>query len=132
MLGQIEDFEPELVVIDPISAFGSDSLDRQALFTRLIDHLKTRGTTAVCTSLVGATSELSGPGLSSIIDTWVMLMATERAGERHRALTVIKSRGMAHSHQVREMSITDTGIDLGDVYTGQSGAARAAAWVAGR
>ena len=40
-----------------------------------------------------------------------------QAGERNRALTIVKSRGMKHSNQVRELLLSDAGATLTDVYT---------------
>jgi circadian clock protein KaiC len=37
-------------------------------------------------------------------------------GERNRALSVVKSRGSAHSNQVREMILSSDGIELQDIY----------------
>jgi circadian clock protein KaiC len=58
-------------------------------------------------------------GISSLMDTWLLLRNVETpAGERNRLLFVIKSRGMTHSNQVREFTLTDQGIRLTDVYVG--------------
>ncbi len=42
-------------------------------------------------------------------------------GERNRAIYILKSRGMAHSNQLREFLLTDRGIELLDVYLGPEG-----------
>jgi circadian clock protein KaiC len=39
-----------------------------------------------------------------------------KAGERNRALTIVKSRGTAHSNQVRELVLSDEGVTLAEVY----------------
>ena len=86
---------------------------------RLIDFLKQRRITAVYTSLVLDTPEPladSQIGVSSLMDTWLLLMNQEHNGERTRTLQVLKSRGMAHSNQVREFVFGDDGVDLIDVY----------------
>lgn len=121
MIAQIEDFEPDLVVIDPLSAFGGGDLEREAMFARLVDLLKARGITGVCTSLVPAAVDLTGLGVSSVIDTWIELSVNEHNGERNRGLTVVKSRGMSHSNQVREFVLTAAGIQLRDAHIGSSG-----------
>ena len=59
--------------------------------------------------------------ISSLIDTWIMLRDTESGGETNRILKIVKSRGMAHSNQLREFMLTDSGIELIDVYTGPAG-----------
>ena len=57
-------------------------------------------------------------GISSLMDTWLLLRNVEFNGERNRTIYVLKSRGMAHSNQVREFILSDDGIDLVDVYVG--------------
>ena len=57
-------------------------------------------------------------GISSLMDTWLLLRNVEFNGERNRTLYVMKSRGMKHSNQVREFIMGATGIDLVDVYLG--------------
>jgi circadian clock protein KaiC len=59
--------------------------------------------------------------ISSIVDTWLFTRDIELDGERNRALYVLKSRGMAHSNQLREFVLTPQGIDLLDVYVGPDG-----------
>jgi circadian clock protein KaiC len=120
----IDDFEPKVVIIDPITNLtnvGTES-DVKFMLTRLIDYLKTRGTTTLCTSLMDSEEEgQSGQGISSLMDTWVRLRMFENGSERNRGVSVVKSRGMAHSNQIREFLITDQGIELTDVYLGQAG-----------
>ena len=89
---------------------------------RLIDFLKQSHVTAVFTSLIGdsgAALAESQVGVSSLMDTWLLLSNLEANGERTRALQVIKSRGMPHSNQVREFVFTDKGIDLIDVFAAE-------------
>jgi circadian clock protein KaiC len=127
--------KPRVVVIDPLTNFtslGSPSEVKNMLM-RLIDLLKTHQITALFTSLTegGAPVEQSSVGVSSLIDTWLLVRDIEMAGERNRGLYILKSRGMAHSNQIREFVITDRGLDLVPVYVGVSGnifigAARAA------
>jgi circadian clock protein KaiC len=54
-------------------------------------------------------------------DTWLLLRNVESNGERNRLLFVLKSRGTAHSNQVREFVLTDHGAELVDVYAGAAG-----------
>jgi circadian clock protein KaiC len=49
------------------------------------------------------------------MDTWLQLEDIEKSGEHNRGLFILKSRGMAHSNQIREFLLTDRGIDLLDV-----------------
>ncbi|MBL9101901.1 MAG: circadian clock protein KaiC [Myxococcales bacterium] len=122
---RVRAFDPHLVVVDPISNFvaaGSES-EAEAMLLRLVDHLKSRQTTAVLVSLVGGggAREATDQNISSLIDTWVLLRDIELGGERNRGLHVLKSRGTAHSNQVREFVLSSEGVDLLDVYVGADG-----------
>jgi len=118
----VNDFQPAGVIVDPITdlAAVSDQQEVKAMLTRMIDFLKNQGITALFTSLTpgGETTEQSELGVSSLMDTWLLLRNVETAGERNRLLSVLKSRGMAHSNQVREFRLSDQGIRLIDVYVG--------------
>jgi len=130
---QILEFNPSVVVIDPISNLISiaDSGDVKAALMRLVDIMKSRTITSVFTHLIhGRKSEETDVGVSSLMDTWILLKEIESGGERNRGLYVIKSRGMSHSNQVREFIFTDTGVDLIDVYTGPAGVLTGTARVA--
>ncbi len=120
----IDNFQPKVVVIDPISNLtnvGTES-DVKFMLTRLIDYLKTEGITTFCISLMDREEEgQSAMGISSLMDTWIRLRMFEDGGERNRGMSIVKSRGMAHSNQIREFLITDQGIKLTDVYLGQAG-----------
>jgi len=100
------------------------------MLMRLIDLLKSTYITTLCTSLThgGHDLEQTEVALTSLMDTWLLVRDIEYNGERTRGLYVLKSRGMAHSNQIREFLITNKGIDLTDVYVGQgmvlTGAAR--------
>jgi circadian clock protein KaiC len=121
----VSDFAPTTVIVDPISNFigGGSALDAQTMLLRLIDFLKTRQITALFTHLTGGgdTMEATDVGVSSLIDTWLLVREIEMGGERNRGLYVIKSRGMAHSNQVREFVITSRGVSLQPVYLGPEG-----------
>jgi circadian clock protein KaiC len=121
----IRRFQPRVVVIDPITTFVNegDSGESEGMLLRLIDLLKAQQITAVLTSLTRGGDALEGSqaAVSSLIDTWLLVRDIEQAGERNRGLYVLKSRGMAHSNQVREFLLTDKGIDLLDVYVGSEG-----------
>ncbi|HEX3861088.1 MAG TPA: circadian clock protein KaiC [Stellaceae bacterium] len=117
------DFNPSVVVIDPISAFRGPDSEVHSTLLRMVDLLKSRGVTSLFTSLLGsqALNEGSDQGLSSLMDVWIKLMDIQEGGERNRILYVIKARGMSHSNQVREYSMTATGIDLIAPYIGPEG-----------
>lgn len=126
----IRDFQPRVVVVDPITNFLSvgDQEEVKAMLMRLVDFLKAQQITAVFNSLThGLDLETTDVGISSIMDTWLLLREVEHNGERNRLLSVIKARGMAHSNQVRELLLSDEGIRLVDVYLGPGGALTGAA-----
>jgi circadian clock protein KaiC len=117
----IREFDPQVVVIDPIgSLMGAGSRrDATLMLTRLIDFLKAQGITALLTNLTsGENLESTDVEVSSLVDTWLLLRDIEVGGERTRAMYVLKSRGMAHSNQIREFLLTDRGIELTEVYLG--------------
>jgi circadian clock protein KaiC len=124
---------PSVVVIDPISNLTLEQHDAEVKSTlmRLIDFLKQQQITTLFTSLTegSITPEDSQVGVSSLMDTWLLLRNVEHNGERNRTLYVLKSRGMAHSNQVREFVLTGDGVQLVDVYLGSgrvlTGTARA-------
>jgi circadian clock protein KaiC len=93
------------------------------MLLRLVDFLKARQITAMFINLTseGSARERTDVGVSSLIDTWILLRDIELAGERNRGLYVLKSRGMKHSNQIREFLITGEGIRLEDVYVGPEG-----------
>ncbi len=121
----VDDFQPHVVVFDPISSFEASGAFSavKAMLMLLVDYLKSRRVTTLFTSLTepSGPAETSEVGISSMIDTWLLVRNLGLAGERTRGLYVLKARGMAHSNQVREFLLTDHGIDLMDVYVGPQG-----------
>jgi circadian clock protein KaiC len=116
---QIIQFDPAAVVIDPLSSLSeAGTLDEvQPMVLRLVDMLKARGITALFTTLThgGEALEATQVGISSLMDTWILLRDTEVGAERNRLIYVLKSRGTAHSNQVREFIITSQGLRLIEV-----------------
>ncbi len=119
----IDRFKPDVVVIDPISSFRGPDMEVYSTLLRMVDLLKSRGITAVFTSLrVDGEAQDSGDmGLSSLMDCWVKLIPVEGNGEMNRTLYVIKARGMSHSNQVREYAMTASGIQMIEPYIGVDG-----------
>jgi circadian clock protein KaiC len=123
---EIRRFDPHVVVIDPITNFYTvgTGTEVHATLTRLVDMLKSRGITALFTSLTSpdsASLELTNTGVSSVIDSWLLVRELEQHGERNRALYILKARGIAHSNQVREFQLTDHGARLVDVFVTPEG-----------
>jgi circadian clock protein KaiC len=111
------------LVIDPVSTLSKsgNELTAHSVAERLIDWSKADGTTLVCTSLLDEMSsqnEGSSPlQISTLADTWIHLNYLVQAGERNRGMSIIKSRGTAHSNQVRELILSDAGVTLTDTYS---------------
>jgi circadian clock protein KaiC len=121
----IKGFQPQVAVVDPIGNLMQAGTLREAnvMLTRLIDFLKVHQITGFLTSLTsgGSALERTEVDVSSLVDTWLLLRDIELNGERNRAMYVLKSRGTAHSNQLREFLLTDQGVELLDVYTGSEG-----------
>jgi circadian clock protein KaiC len=121
----VQEFQPRVVIIDPIGSLiqAGNRRDAHTMLIRLIDFLKQRQVTAFLTNLTsgGEALEKTDVEISSIVDTWLFMRDIELDGERNRALYVLKSRGMAHSNQLREFLLTEHGVDLLNVYVGPEG-----------
>jgi circadian clock protein KaiC len=121
----IRDFSPSILIVDPITNFFgiADPKEVKAMLMRLVDFLKAQQITAVMTSLTGGGQALEATeaGVSSLIDTWLLLRDMEANGERNRAMYVLKSRGTAHSNQLREFVVTSNGVKLIEPYLGPEG-----------
>jgi len=137
MLDTVERSGARVVVIDPITGFHTIGrpVDITAMLFRLFDGLSALGATTLATSLTnaGADPTQSEVNISSLVDTWIVLRHHEGNGERNRSLLVLKSRGMRHSNQVRELVMNERGLALVEIFaTGENilvGAARIAAQV---
>ena len=124
MLREINRFKPQLVVLDPISAFtgSADIAEVQAMLLRIVDYLKSNGITAVFTHLASVQQAETDAGLSSLMDGWILLLNREANGEFNRELYLLKARGISHSNQVREFVMSNDGIHLLEPYLGEGGA----------
>jgi circadian clock protein KaiC len=117
----IEEFRPKLVVIDPItnlvSATGTYSI--KSMLMRLVDFLKVQQITSMFTNLTfsGDPQERTAAAVSSLMDTWIVLRDSKPNGRPRRELYVLKSRGMAHSREPRELIVSESGMELGKVLT---------------
>jgi len=122
---QIEEFQPAVVIVDPVTNMISAGVaqDVRSMLLRLMDYLKSRQITTLMTSLTSAGDALeqSETEISSLIDTWLLVRDIELGGERNRGMYILKSRGMAHSNQIREFVLGRQGVELLDVYLGPAG-----------
>lgn len=118
-----KEHQARCLVVDPVSTLSKsgNELTAHSVAERLIDWSKAEGITLVCTSLLDEMSSQSEAGsplqISTLADTWIHLNYVVQAGERNRGMSIIKSRGTAHSNQVRELILSDAGITVTDTYT---------------
>jgi circadian clock protein KaiC len=121
----IKSFKPQVVIVDPLTSFiiGGNETEVKAMVMRLVDLLKMSQTTSLFTSLSlsGGALEQTQVAIAGFVDTWLLVRDIEIGGERNRGMYILKSRGMAHSNQIREFLLTDHGVELRDVYVGPSG-----------
>ena len=121
----ISQFQPSVVIVDPVSNLrtAGTSEDSAHLFIRLVDFLRKHGILGFLVNLTGGDRplEATDEGISSMVDTWLLLRDLESNGERNKVLYVLKSRGMNHSNQVREFHITSKGVKLVEAYLGPAG-----------
>jgi circadian clock protein KaiC len=129
----VSSYHPSVVVVDPITNLLTVSTlpEVRSMLTRMVDFLKTQQITALFTSLTagGGDLEATEADVSSLMDSWLLMRSIEVGGELNRVLYVLKSRGMAHSNQIREFLLTDDGLRLLDVYLGPKGVLTGAARV---
>jgi circadian clock protein KaiC len=125
MQKRIMQAQPSVVVVEPITSFLSGS-SLKSMLTRLVDFLKVRQITSMFTDLASMQNGegMTGEGVSSLMDTWILLSDSERNRQRTRWLTIVKSRGMAHSRELRELVVRDGEIDLDDPIEPRSLASR--------
>jgi circadian clock protein KaiC len=119
-----KEHQASCLLIDPVSTLSKsgNELTAHGVAERLLDWTKVEGITLMCTSLLdeiaGQTMEGGTPlQISTLADTWIHLSYLVQAGERNRGMSIIKSRGTAHSNQVRELILSDDGVTLADIYT---------------
>ena len=121
----VRDFQPKFVVLDPVTGLltGGNDGEVSSMLVRLLDYMKGTGITCLFTALNsgGNQIEQSDVGISSLIDTWLLMRDIELNGERNRGIYVLKSRGTAHSNQIREFLLTNDGIRLRPAYLGLNG-----------
>jgi circadian clock protein KaiC len=125
VFAEIREADPSVVVVDAASAFPGPADRVTSALRRLVDLAKASGATVVLTSLTD--DRAPHLGMSSAMDTWIALSDVERAGERNRAIQVLKARGLPHSNQVREFVLSAGGLELRDVYVGPGGVLMGAA-----
>lgn len=121
----LREFQPDVMIIDPITNLTTvgTTAETSTLLTRIVDYLKVNEITGLFTSLTSGDddAESTSVGISSVVDTWLLLSVVKAGGERNRTLSIVKSRGMPHSNQASEFVMTSRGIELSDTYLGPHG-----------
>ncbi|MFW6127422.1 MAG: ATPase domain-containing protein, partial [Thermodesulfobacteriota bacterium] len=123
----VDQFQPAAVIMDPITNLSlvAKTEEVKLVLMRLVDFFKTRQITTLFTNLSNfGETEMTTSGVSSLMDTWLLLLNEERDGERSRLCHILKSRGMAHSSQMREFTLSDQGINLEDMSLDQAASCR--------
>jgi circadian clock protein KaiC len=113
---------PRILVLDPLSLLSKQvEVPAAGSAQQFLDQLKRDAITVVNTSVMEgiSTDDAQTAGISTIADTWIHLAYVVQDGERNRALTIVESRGSGHSHQVRELTLSDGGVDINDVVVAQ-------------
>ena len=117
----IKQVRPRVVIIDPITNLVSASgiYGVKSMLMRMVDFLKVEQITSMFTNLTfaGDPQERTAAAVSSLMDTWIVLRDSRPNGRQRRELHVLKSRGMAHSREVRELIVGADGIGLGRLLT---------------
>lgn len=129
MIKLIDEFKPRVIAVDPISNLYpiGDDVQVRSMMMRLIDYAKSLQITGLFTNLSNDSAseafslEPTQMAVSSLMDAWLILKNIEGNGERNRVFSIIKSRGMAHSNQLREFVLSEKGIELLDLYKGTEG-----------
>jgi circadian clock protein KaiC len=118
-----EEHKARCLVVDPVSSLSKsgNALTANSVVERLIHWAKAQGMTLICTSLLDEMASQSDGAstlrVSTLADTWIHLNYLVQAGERNRGMSIIKSRGTAHSNQVRELVLSEAGVTLTDTYS---------------
>jgi circadian clock protein KaiC len=119
----VNEFKPEAVVLDPISSLMviGEEVEVRSTLVRMVDFLKMKNITTIFTDLKHSERPEKSSMVSSLVDAWILLEDVEANGEHNRILRLVKSRGMAHSNQIREFHLTANGVTLVAPYIGPSG-----------
>jgi circadian clock protein KaiC len=115
ILGQAQQHRPRTVVMDPVTNFLSigGTSEVKSMLTRVLDLFRGSGTTMLLTSLTSSGAPTATETeISSLMDTWIVVGRQRHGNAYHRRLHVLKSRGMDHSHAIRELDLSSDGISL--------------------
>jgi len=113
----VKKINPAVIILDPITNLMTEgpNSDVRSMLARFVDYMKTKEITVMFSAAItiGSISQnTSDEGISSMVDTWIMLQDIEFEGERQKSLYVMKSRGMKHSKKEKEFIISSEGLSL--------------------
>jgi circadian clock protein KaiC len=115
----IDEFKPDAIVMDPISTLleAGTLVEAKAMLARLLDYIKNSGITLLATDLtiIGAKTEATEVGISSLCDAWIKLEMRQEGRSKQRLINILKARGMKHSHEIRNLVISDKGLSIEDI-----------------
>ncbi len=126
MKSEIEDFKPNRVAIDSLSALERVSTVKGFRefvigLTSFIKHQEVAGLfTSTTPTLTGGTS-VTETHISTITDSIILLRYVEMYGEMRRGVTVLKMRGSMHDKDIREFTIDDQGMHIGKPFRNVAG-----------
>ena len=126
MRDTIDGFKPNRVAVDSLSALERVTSVRsfREFVIGLTSFLKQKEVAGLFTSttpsLLGGAS-VTEKHISTLTDTIILLRYVETRGRMRRALTVLKMRGSAHDHDIREYTIEGRGMRLGEPFTDLTG-----------
>jgi circadian clock protein KaiC len=115
MIDILEREKPSLLVIDPLSSLSNSntSLETRNLAMRVLHYIQSVGITCLFSEVTRQSNlDRSSMEISSLMDSWILLRHIEKDGLRRKTLTIIKARGLKHSDQVRELVMSENGIEL--------------------
>lgn len=118
----IKEIKPSVIILDPITNLMTEgpNSDIRSMLTRFVDYIKLEQMTVMFTAAITVGSIERNPsdeGISSMVDTWMMVQDIEVDNKRIRSLCIMKSRGMPHSNEVRRFDISAKGIKLSPIVT---------------
>jgi circadian clock protein KaiC len=123
---EIEAFQPGRVALDSLSALERVSTPRsfRELIISLTSFIKAHEMaglfTATTATLLGGAS-VTEAHISTITDSIILLRYVELYGEMRRGMTVLKMRGSRHDKEIREFTIDDSGLHIGNAFRNVSG-----------
>jgi circadian clock protein KaiC len=106
------------VVIDGIDGFRVNTHPERTIrfITAIVNELAALDVTVLVTEetqkIFGPEVEVRVAGLSALVDNIVLLEYLDVASELKRLISIVKQRGSGHENHIRELVITERGIEL--------------------